>query len=158
MTRFCLRIAMSFVLCLSLCAHGFAQDGGSGPAWEKIAQIFGKKGTLSGDGVYKTTFPRTDLRVTLNGAPVPVGMGLTSWAAFTRMPDRRYMVMGDTVLLAAEINKVVDALRTGGIEVVAVHNHMAGERPGIYFLHYQGFGEAAALARTIHRALENLRQ
>jgi hypothetical protein len=133
-----------------------AQEKKDDAAWEKVAVALGKKGDLSGDGVYKVTFPRHDLKVTMHGAPVPVGMGLASWAAFTRMPDGKYMVMGDTVMLGAEVNPVIDALRAGGIEIVALHNHMLGEQPQVMFMHYQGEGDAEALARTIRRGLDRL--
>ena len=126
------------------------------PQWECVAEILGKKGTLSADAVFKVTFPRTDLRVLLDGAQLPVGMGLASWAAFTRWPDGKVLVMGDTVMLASEINPVIDALRAGGIRVSALHNHMAGEQPPIYFLHYQGTGTTEVLARTVRRALDQL--
>ena len=66
------------------------------------------------------------------------------------------MVMGDTVMLGSEVNPVIDALRAGGIEVVALHNHMLGEQPQIMFMHYQGEGDADALARTVRRAIDQL--
>lgn len=124
--------------------------------WAGVAEILGKKGDLSADGVYKVTFPRSDLQVTMHGAALPVGMGLASWAAFTRLPDGTALVMGDTVMLGTEVNPVIDALRASGIEIVALHNHMIGEQPQLLFMHYQGHGEAEALARTIRRALELL--
>lgn len=125
-------------------------------AWERVAEIMGKKGDLSADGVYKVTFPRNDLRVTMHGAAVPVGMGLASWAAFMHLPDGKALVMGDTVMLGEEVNRVIDALRGGGIEVVALHNHMMGEQPQVMFMHYQGEGSAESLAQTIRRALDQL--
>ncbi len=156
MNRFHLPIgAFSIVVALFAFGAGVRAQK-AGEDWDAVAKALGRAGNLSADGVYKVTFPRTKLRVTLGGERVPAGMGLTSWAAFTRISGGRAMVMGDTVMLSAEINQVVDALRFGGIEVVAVHNHMAGEQPKIYFLHYQGRGNPAALARTVRRALDRL--
>ena len=126
----------------------------AGPDWNRVAQILGKKGELSADGVYKVTFPRTDLRVMMQGAPLPVGMGLASWAAFTLRSDGQALVMGDTVMLGSEVNHVIDALRSGKIDVVALHNHMLGEEPPIYFLHYQGHGNPEDLARAVRGALD----
>lgn len=134
---------------------GRATEAAASP-WERVAEILGKKGDLSADGVYKVTFSRNDLKVAMGDAPVPVGMGLASWAAFTQMPNGKTMVMGDTVMLGSEVNPVIDALRAGGIQVVALHNHMLGEHPQILFLHYQGMGDAEALARTIREALGKL--
>lgn len=139
--------------CLAV-ALSFGQE--SRPSWEPVAEILGKKGSLSADGVYKVTFPRENLSVTVDGAPLPVGMGLASWAAFTRHSDGKVMVMGDTVMLAAEVNPVIDALQAGGIHIAALHNHMLGEQPAIYFLHYQAIGDSRQLARTVRRALDQL--
>ncbi len=136
---------------LSLCAAPPADTD-----WSRVAEILGKKGDLSQDGVYKVTFPRGDVKVTMGGEPVPVGMGLASWAAFHPMSNGKTMVMGDTAMLVGEVNHVIDALRAGGIEVVALHNHMLGEQPQILFLHYEGTGDVEALARTVRRALDQL--
>ena len=51
---------------------------------------------------------------------------------------------------------MIDALRSGGIEVVAIHNHMLGGEPAFIFLHFQARGDAAALARTIRRAWDEM--
>jgi len=148
-------IGASIVLIFAL-AVSAAPEKKDDAAWEAVAAALGKKGDLSADGVYKVSFPRGDLKVTMHGAPVPVGMGLASWAAFTKMPDGKYMVMGDTVMLGSEVNPVIDALRAGGIEIVALHNHMLGEQPQVMFMHYQGSGDAEALARTVRRAIDQL--
>lgn len=124
--------------------------------WDPVGKILGKQGDLLADGVYKVTFPRNDLRITMHGVGLPVGMGLASWAAFLRLPDGQAMVMGDTVMLASEVNPVIDELRRAGIEIVALHNHMLGEQPQVLFMHYQGVGKPEALARTIRRALDQL--
>lgn len=151
-SRICFLVLLAVVVTAGT-TTGSAAEGTASP-WDRVAEILGKKGDLSPDGVYKVTFPRSDLKVMMDGAPVPVGMGLASWAAFTRRPDGRTMVMGDTVMLASEVSHVIDALRAGGIEVVALHNHMVGEQPQILFLHYQGVGDAEALARAVKGALD----
>ncbi len=143
------------IFCFVIPVTAGPEQKGEAP-WDSVATILGKKGDLSADGVYKVTFPRSDPKVTMHGVAVPVGMGLASWTALTKMPDGKYMVMGDTMMLVPEVHKVIDALHTGGIEVVALHNHMLGEQPQIMFLHYQGTGDAEALARTVRRALDQL--
>ena len=49
---------------------------------------------------------------------------------------------------------MLKALRRAGIEVVAIHQHMAGEEPRIVFLHYWGVGPTEALAKTLRAALD----
>ena len=151
------RVRLIGVLLAALLLTGAVQaPPESASAWEEVGRILGKKGDLLPDGVYKVTFPRSHLRVMMHDVRVPIGMGLASWAAFMRLPDGKAMVMGDTVMLASEVNRVIDELRKGGIEIVALHNHMLGEQPQVLFMHYQGTGEPTALARTIRRALDQL--
>ncbi len=46
------------------------------------------------------------------------------------------------------------ALRSAGIHVVALHNHMLDDEPRFFFLHYWGKGAAADLARGVRAALD----
>jgi hypothetical protein len=47
----------------------------------------------------------------------------------------------------------MDALQKGGIEQSALHNHLIGESPHVMYMHFDGHGDAAKLARTLHDAL-----
>jgi arsenate reductase (thioredoxin) len=47
------------------------------------------------------------------------------------------------------------ALRKGGINIVAIHNHMTHEEPQYIFLHYWGKGPAAVLAKGLRSALDS---
>src|SRR6266480_2794338 len=50
---------------------------------QKIEQITGAKATFNKDeNVIKVSFPRDDVKVTIDGSAMPPFMGLTSWAAF----------------------------------------------------------------------------
>jgi hypothetical protein len=55
-------------------------------------------------------------------------------------------------MLANEVTPVLKALRSNGLNVVAIHHHMTGQ-PTIYFLHYWGTGPAAKLAEGFKAAL-----
>ena len=52
-----------------------------------------------------------------------------------------------------ELQPVLKALRSAGIDVVAIHNHMTGEEPRMLFLHYWGVGSTRALASGLRAAL-----
>ena len=55
----------------------------------------------------------------------------------------------------ARLNEpVLKALRKNGLSVVAMHNHMTGTSPQVYFLHYWGKGPAATLATGFKAALD----
>ena len=51
---------------------------------------------------------------------------------------------------------MLKALRKNGIDVVAIHHHMTGTQPTIYFLHYWGTGPAEKLATGVKAALNEL--
>jgi Domain of Unknown Function (DUF1259) len=89
-----------------------------------IDQILGRPGQKTGD-VYRVSFPRTDLHVSIDGLAIKPGLALGSWAAFLGTDDNA-MVMGDLVLLEEEVNPVMAKLRSYHVEITAVHNHLMG--------------------------------
>ena len=119
----------------------------------KIAKIVGHEGEQNGP-VYKITVGRDDLHVREMGAPINARMGLNTWAAFYGS-DTKAEIAGDVAMLAPELNPVLKALRSNGLNVVAIHTHMTGE-PTIYFLHYWGTGPADQLATGFKAALDQL--
>jgi hypothetical protein len=123
--------------------------------FEAVGEILGAEGKTLPDGTYRIDVPRTSppLRNEF-GFPVPPSMVLT-YAAFAGTPADA-TVVGDTCMLGEEVNPVIDALRAGDLEVVAIHNHMLGGTPNFIFLHFQGRGDARALARAIRKAWDEM--
>jgi hypothetical protein len=121
--------------------------------WKDVEQAMGRAGSLLPGDVYKISFPRSDLAVTLDGVAIRPALALGSWTAFKEVGGGKAMAMGDLVLLESEVSPVIDALQQGGIEQSAIHNHLIGERPPIMYAHFSGHGDAAKLARTLHDAL-----
>src|SRR5260221_172799 len=109
----------------------------------------GKSGTVEGGGVYRVGFPRTDLKVSVDGVVLRAGFALGGWVAFQPM-DGQAMVMGDLVLTQDEATPVMRKLREGGIEITAVHNHLLRAEPMTLYMHIQGHGDPVALASAIH--------
>jgi hypothetical protein len=120
----------------------------------KLAQIAGHAGERTGQ-VYKITVGRDDLKITEMGAVINARMGLNTWAAFVGTDDHA-AIAGDVAMLATEVTPVLKALRQNGLQVVALHHHMTGTEPTIYFLHYWGTGPAAKLAAGFRAALDQL--
>jgi hypothetical protein len=118
----------------------------------KKIDLGGYKGELA-NGVYKVVIGRT---TKMGGHKVGKAMGVNTWAAFAGSDDKA-VVDGDFAMLESELQDVLKALRGGGINVVAIHNHMTGETPRILFLHYWGIGPTAALAGTLQAALARTR-
>lgn len=86
------------------------------------------------------------------GCTVGKEMGVNTWAAFAGTDDNA-LVDGDFVATAGELQGVLKSLRHDGINIVAIHSHMADEEPRMIFLHYWGRGRAADLAKSVKRAL-----
>ncbi len=141
-----LRCLMAFcVLLIPILVR--AQGVSTGP----IDQALGRSGQKTGE-VYKISFPRTDLHVSVHGLAIKPGLALGSWAAFLGTDDNA-MVMGDLVLLENELNPVIAKLRSSGFEISAVHNHLMEETPHVMYVHYAGHGPAAQLATSLRAAL-----
>ncbi|HEX2658454.1 MAG TPA: DUF1259 domain-containing protein [Polyangia bacterium] len=115
----------------------------------KIEAVLRYKGELK-DGIYKLVVGRS---TKMSGHTMGKAMGVNTWAAFAGS-DEQAIVDGDFAMLESELQGVLKALRGGGIDVVAIHNHMANETPRILFLHYWGVGATESLARTLKAALD----
>jgi hypothetical protein len=123
--------------------------------WSAVDKVFGAAGKELPGGVHRFGWPRSDLTVTIGDTRVEAALALGSWGAFVRTgKGDEAMTMGDLVLLGSEVTPVVSALQAGGLEVLAIHNHLIGESPRVVYVHFGGHGEPAALARGLKGALE----
>ena len=113
-----------------------------------IEEILGVKGQMA-NGVYKVTIGRA---TNMHGRDVGNTMGVNTWAAFVGSDDTA-VVDGDFAMLESELQPVLKALRGAGINIVAIHQHMAMESPRVMFLHYWGAGPTRALATGLKAAL-----
>jgi hypothetical protein len=124
-------------------AEGFSQTKG----WEDVEKIIGKTGKLQGD-VFKVTFPRSDLNVKVDGVKIEPALALTGWIAFKKMGSDA-MLMGDLVLLEAEVGPAMKKAVESGLEITALHNHVLKETPQVMYMHVGGMGSPAELAQKI---------
>jgi hypothetical protein len=120
----------------------------------QLDQIIGAKGTNNG-GVYAFGVPRRDPISEGGIQVVPVGpMGLATAINFQPTGGGKAAITGDFVLTGNEVNPVIQALRSNGIEVTAVHSHMLSEEPRLLFLHFWANDDALKLARGLRAALD----
>jgi hypothetical protein len=149
-------------LAASLTTATFAAEPSGGKAIDtaKIEQATGAKGVMNAEeGVFKVSFPRADVKVTVDGTQMPPFMGLTSWAAFKAgMKDGAVMVMGDMVLFQDEVNPAMDAAFAGGLSVTALHNHFFYDEPKVYFMHIGGEGDAGQLGAGVKRIQDKVKE
>ncbi|GEC15995.1 hypothetical protein NWI01_18870 [Nitrobacter winogradskyi] len=119
----------------------------------RIDEIIGAKGHSNG-GVYQIGVARRD-DITMDGKVIspPGPMGVATGINFQPTGDGKAAITGDFVLTSDEVNSVVKALRSNGIEVTAIHSHMLGEQPRLFFLHFWANDDAIRLAQGLRTAL-----
>lgn len=133
-----------------------APAAGPTPALEidtgAVDRAMGKTGKANG-GVYQFTFPRAE-KIMDEGMVEGASMGTATSINFQPIGAGRAAATGDFVLLGSEVDPVMRELRSNGVEVTALHSHMIGEQPIIYFMHFWGMGPAAKLAAGLRAAVD----
>ena len=124
----------------------------------RIDELTGLKGKMNEkEGVYKVTFPRSEVKVVVDGWTMPPFMGLGTWAAFTATKDGA-MVMGDTVLFEDEVNAAMTAALDNGLNVTALHNHFFFDEPKVFFMHIEGEGSVDQLANAVRKVYDAVKK
>jgi Domain of Unknown Function (DUF1259) len=120
----------------------------------RLDEVIGVKGQSNG-GVHQFGVPRRD-PVTESGMSLgPAGpLGLATAINFQPTGNGKAAITGDFVLTGDEVNPVIRALRSNGIEVTAVHSHMLDEQPRLFFLHFWANDNAEKLARGLRAAID----
>jgi hypothetical protein len=118
---------------------------------KEIEGIIGYEGSMGG-GVFHINVPRNDIHVAAMGTAIPGYMGMNTPLNF-QLDGKNAAINGDFILRPAEVNPVIKVLRTNGIEIASVHNHMLDEEPRLIFLHFWAYGEAVDLAKGLKAAL-----
>ncbi len=116
-----------------------------------LEKTLGFKGTANG-GVYQFSVPRAE-NITEGGMAIPPSMGTAIAINFQPTGGGKAAITGDFVLLGSEVNPVLKALRSHGIEVTALHSHMIEDSPHLFFMHFWANDDAQKLAQGLRAAL-----
>jgi uncharacterized protein DUF1259 len=122
----------------------------------ELDRIVGAKGKAV-SGVYQFSIARQD-HITQGGMTLdPAGpLGVATGVNFQPTGNGKAAITGDFVLASTEVNPVISALRTNGIEVTALHSHMLDEQPRLFFMHFWANDDALKLAKGIRAALDKM--
>ena len=142
------RLFASLAVAVALAPPALAAD----PDWAAVGHALGRSGKVMAGGVYRVGFPRSDLKVSLDGIALRTGFAFGGWVAFLPMGTQA-MVMGDLVLTQDEVDPVMRKLGEGGIAITALHNHLLRAEPMTLYMHIQGHGDPVKLATAIHAGL-----
>jgi len=121
--------------------------------WSAIDAVLGKHAEAKGH-IAEYEFPRRE-HLTVDGIAVK-SSGLLETASevvFQQVDNGRFACGGELFLAPSEIGAVARALDEHGLHVSAIHTHMVDQTPIMYWLHWYGAGDAAALARGVAAAL-----
>lgn len=116
-----------------------------------LDRLMGGKGKANG-GVYQFSFPRAE-RLMAQGMPAPATMGTATAINFQPTGQGKAAITGDFVLIGGEIDPVMRALRGADIGITALHNHMTGDQPRLFFMHFWANRDAQSLAQGLRLAL-----
>ena len=120
----------------------------------RVDAAIGGKGKANG-GVYQFSIPRAD-SVKMDGMVLPGAMGTAIAINFQPTGGGKAAITGDFVALSSELNPLITALRDNGIDVTALHNHMVGEEPRVFFVHFWANDDALKLANGLGAALKTV--
>ena len=118
-----------------------------------VEQALGRKGTPD-SGLFKYSIPRKDTIVEDGHVLPAASLNLTTVINFQPVGGGRAAINGDFVLTAPEVQKVIQALRAGNIQIVELHNHGLTEQPRLFYMHYWAVDDAVTLAKVLRPALD----
>lgn len=153
------RLAVGATACawLMICGARPASAQEVPAEYQAVLKSLGKSGDYK-DGVLKVNIPRNDVRVTIAGRPAPTPFGFGGWIALTKGDGGHEVMMGDLVLTEDDVNPVMSALLSQGLDVTALHNHFFWDAPKMYYMHVHGMGTAADIATRVKPAIDLIDQ
>lgn len=95
--------------------------------------------------------------VTMDGAVIPPGLGYGSPVNIQKVSDQRAVATGDFAVLGPMVEPLLEALARNSITATAVHTHMIGESPTVYFIHFWADGPLADVVRGLKAAVDAAR-
>jgi len=118
----------------------------------QVEEVLGSHGKNNG-GVYQFSIPRAEA-IKAEGATVAPAMGVAHAVNFQSTGAGKAAITGDIVAKAKEVEPLLKALQTSGIEVTALHNHMLNDEPRLFFVHFWANADAVKLARGLRAGLD----
>ncbi len=114
----------------------------------------GEHGRITGD-VASVGVATSGSHPTMDGRPVPLAQGLATAINIQSVTPARAVATGDFVVTGARLRPLLRALTMSGIRVTAVHNHLVGEEPRAFFIHFWADGAPLAVARGLKVAIDS---
>lgn len=114
----------------------------------------GRAGKAS-NGILSIGVPRAE-DITMQGYSIPPAMGVGIAMNFQGVGTDRVATTGDFVLIASEVRAVEQSLTSHGFEVTALHHHMIGDSPQLYYMHFWSVQAPPAISAGLKDALSHV--
>jgi hypothetical protein len=95
--------------------------------------------------------------VTLHGRTVTPALGYGTPINIQVVSPDRAVATGDFTILAAKVAPVFEALTAHGITATALHSHLIGAEPTLYYMHFWADGPLTDVLRGLRAALDAAR-
>jgi len=128
----------------------------AGPVTIDSGAVFaalGKHGKASG-AMAQVGFVLVPGAVTMHGRPVLPALGYASPINVLQVSASRAVATGDFAVTAGQLPRLLSALAANGLTATAVHHHLVGEEPKIYFVHFWGDAPLTELLGALRAALD----
>ncbi len=121
-----------------------------------VFETLGTRGTASGS-VAQVVVILVPTPVRLHGETVVPALAAGTPINIQAVTADRFVATGDFAVTADRVSALVGALVNHGITVTAVHNHLLGESPPLYFIHFWADGPPADVLGGLRAALDAVR-
>ena len=118
-----------------------------------VFKVLGKSGKASG-ALAQASFVLVPGAVVMHGETLVPGLAYGTSINVQQVTASRAIATGDLAVTSAQLQPMLSALAANGITATALHNHMNGEEPAVYFVHFWGDAPLPNLLRGLRAALD----
>ncbi len=118
-----------------------------------VFRALGPSGRAQGS-VAQLTFQLVTKRVRWHGRTLPPALAAATTVNIQAVNPSRAVASGDVAVLEPQVGPVLRAMISHGIVAEALHTHMVGEEPPVYFIHFWADGPLATIVGGLKAALD----
>jgi len=118
-----------------------------------VFNALGQHGRAAGN-VAQLSFELVAKKVRWHGDPLVPALALGTPVYLQLINPSRAVATGDFAVLAPQVGPVLRAMAANGIVVEALHSHLVGETPPVYFIHFWSDGRLAEVVHGLRAALD----
>lgn len=122
----------------------------------RVFQAMGASGRAQGS-VAQLSFMLVKVPVTMHGKPLIPALAYGSPVNLQMVDAMRAVATGDFAVTEGQVAPIVNALARQGITATAVHSHLIGEAPRLYYIHFWADGALDDVLRGLRGAIDAAR-